>query len=458
MNNKRLKWLAGGLLGLMAVFGLGSCSDDHYDLKSTNASSTLYENVVATNECDSFLMIISRSIVDKKSYGTPATLTYGELLKGTKMLTVWAPKDGTYNAKKWLDMLTEAENYDAAGDRTTAADLYQEVEKQFSQNHLSYFNYTGSYATSSRISLANGKYAVYDVAENTIKGVQITTGATQNIASTNGTVHLLESYIPYAYDLKEVFDFYDELSAMRDYVYSRDTLIFQEEQSTPGATVDGEVQYVDSVFEESNTVMPSIASNADSLAAAIYFTNDVWNNAVEYVKTFYQYREKYPYLDESNNLYNDSVNADSLQETNAVKAIFDNMYYSLYEQPGFDVDNASVESVKNFFETADSLVSTETYNRGHLYHQHAPECNTLTDNETPIEVSNGYVFIVNNFNFKARLAWQYDLTYQMEGGRLLSTQNSRSLSTASPYGVEHTVTEGNRNSTIIGTVSEGVYQ
>ena len=53
MKNKYIKWLTGGLLGLMAVFCLGSCSDDHYDLNTTNATGTLYDNLAAIEECDS---------------------------------------------------------------------------------------------------------------------------------------------------------------------------------------------------------------------------------------------------------------------------------------------------------------------------------------------------------------------------------------------------------------------
>ena len=458
MNNKYNKWFAGSVLGLMTIFGLGSCSDDHYDLNTTNATATLYENVVKTGQCDSFLLIMDKSLVNKKSYGTPATLTYGELLKGTKSLTVWAPKDGTYNAKKWLDMLDEAAKLDAKGDRYNAAELYQTVEKQFSKNHLSYFNYNGSYPESKRIALANGKYAVYDVDENTIKDVEITEGATKNIASSNGTVHVLTSYIPYAYDLRELIEVYPELSSMNSYIEDKDTLAFMEEQSTAGAVVDGKVQYVDSVFLESNKIMPLIATQADSIAAAIYFTNEAWENAVEHVKTFYNYKPAYSYLDEKNNLYTDSIKSDSLQEVRAVKAIFDNMYYSLYEQETFNVDEASVETVQDFFETADSLVSTEYYGKNSIYHQHAPECNTLTNGVTPVEASNGYAFIVDKFNFKANLAWQFDLTYQIEGGRLLNTQNSKSLSTSSPTGVRHDVTDANRNESIEGDVSEDAYQ
>lgn len=460
MNNKYVKWLTGGLLGLMAVFSLGSCSDDHYDLNSNNASGTLWENLVATGQCNDFAKIASRAIVNKKSYGTPASLTYEELLKGNKSLTVWAPKDGTYNSKEWLDMLDRAEELEAAGDRIAAAELYKTVEKQFVLNHLSYFNYNGSYPESKRIALGNGKYAQYDVANKTIKNVAIN----GQYSSVNGTLHLLTDHIPYAYDLKEIIDVYPQLSMMHDYIADKDTLRFIEAASTPGSVIDGQIQYVDSFFIEDNKIMPLIATQADSLAAAIYFTNNAWTTAVEKVKKFYNYKTAYAYVDEKNNVYTDSIKADSVQEARAVKAIFDNMYFSLYEQPAFDVKRASVESVKSFFESSDSLVSTEYYNKfdaytpSYKFHQHAPECNVLSDKQTPIEASNGYAFLVDNFNFKANKSWQFDKTYEAENPNNINTQYSKSLSLTQPSGVRHTVSEGNKNDSVQGKVSGDQYQ
>lgn len=456
MNIKYSKWLGGSVIGLMMVFGIVSCSDDHYDLNSTNASGTLYENLVATHECDSFVMILNKSYVNVKSYGNASGLTYGQLLQGTKALTVWAPKDGSYNAKQWLDMLDEAAALQQAGNRQEAATLYQTVEKRFSQNHLSYFNYTGSYPESRQITLANGKYATYDVAGNTIDGVDITSEtATRNVASVNGTLHVLTHYLPYAYDLRELIEVTPSLSNMYDYVHKMDTMEFVEYLSVAGAVVNGEVQYVDSFFLERNKVLPDIANEADSMAAAIYLTNDAWTAAVEHVKQFYNYKPAYAYKDENGNLYTDSIKADSLQEAAAIKQIFNNTYYSLNEQPAFDPKTASVASVKNFFETADSLVSTQNY----LNYEHnikAPDCRDLSDHQTPVEASNGYAFIVDNFNFKANQAWQYDLTF--EADRAFNSQYSRSLSSASPRGVTHTVTDANRNDTVVGQVYNGTYQ
>ncbi len=457
MKNKYAKWVACGFLGLMAVFGLNSCTDDHYDLNSNNAKGTLWENLTATGECNDFLNILSKSIVNKKAYGVPASLTYADLLKADNSMTAWAPKDGTYDAQKWMTILEQAKQAEENGDLTTAADKYQQVEKQFVKNHLSYFNYNGSYATSKRITLANGKYAEYNSGEGTIKGVAIESGENRNIASVNGTAHVLTSYIPYSYDLKEILETTPDLSLLNDYVTSKDTLIFSESSSIKGATVDGQVQYVDSVFKESNKIMPDIATNADSLVAAIYFKNDAWQKALEYTKKSFQYKRAYSYIDEKGQLYTDSLRADSLQESKAVEALFKNMFYSLDEQPAFDKSTASTETVKAFFEHADSLASTDHYGTSRHY-QRAPFANVLTDGQTPVEVSNGYVFLVDNFNFKANKSWQFDETIEAEGGNQINTQYSKSLSTASPRGVQYTVLASACNPRVAGKLSSNSYQ
>ncbi len=457
MKNKYAKWVTCGFLGLMAVLCLDSCTDDHYDLNSNNAKGTLWENLNATGECNDFLDILSKSVVNKKAYGVPASITYADLLKADNSMTAWAPKDGTYDAQKWQALLAEAKQAEESGDLVTAAEKYKLVEKQFVKNHLSYFNHTGSYASVKRIALANGKYAEYDSGEGTIKGVGIESGANRNIASVNGTAHLLSSYIPYAYDLKEILETTPDLSLLYEYVASKDTLIFSESSSIKGATVDGQVQYVDSVFYESNKIMPDIATDADSLVAAIYFKNDAWQKALEQVKKSFKYKEAYSYVDEKGVLYTDSLRADSLQEAKAVDALFKNMFYSLDEQPAFDQSNASVESVKTFFETADSLVSKEYYGQNR-YYQRAPYANVLTDGQTPVEVSNGYAFIVDNFNFKTNKSWQFDKTLEAENSYLVNTQYSKSLSTASPRGVTQTVLDGARNPIVSGKLSGNSFQ
>ena len=233
------KWFKGGLIGLIAVFGIASCSDDHFDLNTTNASGSVWENLVATHQVDSFAMILEKTIVGKKSYGIPKTLTYKGLLQSGRVMTVWAPKDGTYNAKYWLDLLEKGEN--------------ELVETQFIRNHMANFNYTGATPVAEQLVLYNSKYATYDVGQNTFKDVAISNDPRyKNIASTNGTIHLLEGAASFEYNLRELIDAHPSLTDLSDYLEKTDTLMFMSGLSVIGATVDGEIQYVDSFFFKRN--------------------------------------------------------------------------------------------------------------------------------------------------------------------------------------------------------------
>ncbi|MDY5773460.1 MAG: hypothetical protein SPK32_08530 [Bacteroidaceae bacterium] len=446
MKKISIKWFKSGLIGLLAIFGMASCSDDHFDLNTTNATGTLWENLVASGQADDFTKILEKTIVNKKSYGIPATITYKELLNSPRVFTVWAPKDGTYDAQKWLDLLAEGKN--------------EVVEKQFVRNHIANYNYSGAYAKVEKIMLYNSKYAEYNVPENTFKGVSISSDPKfKNIPSTNGTLHILENIAPYAPSLREVIETETSTSDMYEYILDKDTLMFIEWLSTEGSTVNGKIQYVDSYFVESNKILPSIAMNEDSISAAIIPSNTAWQEAIAKIEPFFNLKNKYTYFDEDlNKFVTDSVRADSLKELYAKRVIFNNMFYSLREQPGFNYEDATVSSVKNFFETADSLVSTAYYLSSYEYHQHAPYCNTLTEGKTPLEASNGYAFITDHFNFHANKAWQYDIVIEAEHTYYLNQHYCNYLLSSSPSGIRHQVTDGNRNDSVQGRVRSNAYQ
>lgn len=447
------KWFKGGLIGLIAVFGIASCSDDHFDLNTTNATGTVWENLVATHQVDSFAMILEKTIVGKKPYGIPATLSYKELLRSGRVLTVWAPKDGTYNAKQWLDLLDQGEN--------------ELVETQFVRNHMANFNYTGATPEVEHLVLYNSKYATYDVPENKFKDVDISADPRfKNIPSTNGTIHLLEGAASFEYNLRELIDINPSLSDLSDYLEQTDTLMFMPGLSIIGATVDGEIQYVDSFFSKRNKMMPmdvtNVINNEDSVCGAIIPSNPAFQEAIEKIGKQYQYREDrvYRFYDEDTKVVvTDTIDTDSLKELYTMQAIFKNMFYSLYEQPAFkDVENATPESVKNFFETSDSLVSTSYYNQDKIYHQHAPQCNELTEGKTPEKASNGFAFITDNFNFKANKAWEHDIIVDATRTNLVNGNETKLTAPKIPKGTSRFVTEANRNDSVAGILYQDRYQ
>lgn len=450
MNKKCNKWLFGGLLGFLAIFSISSCSDDHFDVGTmTEAKGTLWDNIVATQKCNDFVEILQKTLVNKKEYGIPATLTYDELLKSSRVLTVWAPVDGTYDASKWLNKLAEGDN--------------EAVEQQFVANHIAYFNYNGSFPQVQQVLMANNKYAKYDntVTPNTFQDLSIAANY-QNVPATNGTLHLLEDGAsPFLPNLREILEEYDELDSMYQYIESRDTVYFNDKASTIGTAVDGVVHYVDSVFNKYNLVYPAIAENEDSCCAAIFPSNRAWNQAIATIKPHYNYKDRYYYVTASSTtvLSTDSIPVDSLSDIRTVNAILNNMFYSLDEQPGFNVKDASVETVGDFFRTCDSLMSTVYYRNSYKYHQHATgdlvSCNDLAEGKDPIEASNGYAFITDNFNFKSPNSWKFDIEFEAEQSYYIQ-ENTQFAANYSSHDVL-TVTPTTVNPYVPGTISNNRY-
>lgn len=450
MNRNFNKWLSKGLLALLAVCGFTSCTDDHFDIDTTTtAQGSLWDKMVATGKCNDFAKILSKTIVDRKDYGTPATLTYEDLLKSNKVMTIWAPEDGTYDAQKWLDMLGDGSSVKAN----------ENVESQFVANHIAYFNYNGSYPVNQRILLANGKFTNYNAADNSFNDVSISDKFT-NVPAANGTLHVLTAPAPFKPNLRQILLQYPELSSLYNYVESRDTVEFIESLSTPGTTIDGIVHYVDSFFRSYNKVYPSIAANEDSLCAAIFPSNQAWEEALNTIGKYYNYKKTYAYYTskEATKPTLDTLKADSVREARTVQAIFNNMFYSLYEQPAFDVNSASVETVGNFFRTCDSLMSTAYYSTSNLRHQYAPQCWELAEGKDPIESSNGYAFITDHFNFKPSRSWQYDIELEAENSWYINDRNTSTVLAANPTGSNNKVTENTQNPAVTGKLGGNAYR
>ncbi len=448
MNKRYNRLIVGGLLGFLAIFSISSCTDDHFDVGTkTEANGTLWENLVATQQCDDFALILQKTLVNKKDYGIPATLTYDALLKSDRVITVWAPIDGTYDAQKWLDLLEQGDN--------------ETVEQQFVANHIAYFNYNSSYPQVQKILLANQKYAEYDntVSPNTFQNRSILPA--YETPSKNGTLHVIDSVSSFLPNLREILSMHDELSSLYQFVEGQDTVYFNENASTIGTTVDGVVHYVDSVFNEYNLVYPTISENEDSCCAAIFPSNNAWNQAMSAISSHYKYKGRYYYVNSSTTtvLQTDTIAADSLQEINTVKAIFNNMFYSLDEQAGFDVNDASVETVGDFFRTCDSLVSTTYYHYNYKHHQHATgdlvSCRDLAEGKDPLQASNGYAFITDNFNFKSPNSWKFDIEIEAEVGYYIQ-DNAQFAANYSSHNIMF-VTDATTNPYVEGTVSNNRY-
>jgi len=135
------------------------------------------------------------------------------------------------------------------------------------------------------------------------------------------------------------------------------------------------------------------------------------------------------------------------------------MFYSLDEQAGFDVNDASVETVGEFFRTCDSLVSTTYYHYNYKHHQHATgdlvSCRDLAEGKDPLQASNGYAFITDNFNFKSPNSWKFDIEIEAEVGYYIQ-DNAQFAANYSSHNIMF-VTDATTNPYVEGTVSNNRY-
>ena len=450
MNSRYFKWLKSGLLGTLALLGLNACSDDHFDISPSTAKESLWTQIASNPGLDSLKQILERTTFTLDEYSpTSEVLTYDKLLQSAQTFTVWAPKDGTYNAQYWLDMLnTEGGN--------------RQVEKQFVRNHIARYNFSGvNGGDTIRVTMLNSKVNEYNLIDNTFKDVAIE-GATQ--PASNGSLHVLSGEAAVDPNLYEVIEVAEGLDSLYNFLHEDDTLMFNQGASTPGATVDGEVQYVDSVFHISNTIIGSLNSwqNEDSVMLGVLPSNEAWEEALAKVSKYFNYKESYPYRNAGSTqiLYN-SFNVDSMRDVRMKNVILSNVITSLGQQPTYDETQSSLEYFKNWISSTDSLVrgGYASLDNPNIYQ---PYLSQIFDGGEPMEVSNGLAYIVNTYNYLPSKSWHTTIRVEAEstywqnvnGFASAAKENSESLY----YGQAVDLTSLNRNDSVKGYVSNNSFR
>ena len=426
------------------LVGLTACSDDHFDISQGTATSTLWEEIASNQNLDSLKMILERTTVTKDEYDTKGGIKYSDLLQSSQTFTLWAPENGTYNAAYWLEKLANGQN--------------QTVEKQFVRNHLARYNYSGANGDVTNITMMNSKVNVYDPVATTFRGVAIDGSV---IAAKNGSLHLLKGQAQYVSNLYESIEFTSNLDSLYNFLHADDTLMFDESSSTPGATVDGEIQYVDSVFYRSNTVVGNLSlwKNEDSLLLAVVPTNNAWNEAKQKISKYFKYKSSYPYKEDFSTkiLYN-KLNGDSMADAMVKSKMLNNIVVSLTKQPGFDANQASISYVKSFLANADSIVRGGASSLTNP-NVHNPYFNQVIEGVEPYEVSNGYVYPIQSYNYTPSKYWHNVIRIEAENG---SNQNVNGFASAyrngNYYGTVVNLTNLNRNDSIIGAVSSNSFR
>lgn len=406
IRNKIKTIIKTGLIGAMALSAFPSCSDtwgDHYDLAEgfeSTATATLWEQIQANENLSQFAAILEKAHYYTDENHRAGNYTFKDMLNSTQILTVWAPEDGTYDAEKWLSMC-ETDGYT--------------VQHQFLGNHIALWRRHANGTAVDDMTMLNSKRISFDRENLTFEGEKL---LSYNIAAKNGVLHTLGAAIPFQYNLYEYIKSDPRLSKLKAYITSKDTTYFSASSSTEGPSDEnGNPTYVDSVYFTSNLLflnrnyMPTNAEWAtylegmsaeldveDSAFAVILPTDQAWQAARDKISKYYNYASAYINKSEADNGVSKefTLNADSLKELCLDMDLTSPLAFNINGQPKEGVGQLTAETFDTYKGALAYLLNTVNDT---LYSTPQWSQVDLFDGATPIEMSNGLGYVVNNWNF-----------------------------------------------------------
>lgn len=399
-----------GLLGAAVLLGFTACTDDHFDIQpsTVSGSNTIWQNIEANADLDSVAMILRRCKVMKSQTDKSAKQTYAELLATSQQLTAWLPKNGTFNAKQYLDELDSAAVL-RAKDEMAGTRAEYDVANRFARNHIARFNYESNMGEQ-RIALMNSKIVNYNAGEGTFNGVKLD-AANANVLSSNGMLHVLDGESQFAYNIFERLQVDSRFAKIYGDIDKYNVYTFSASSSTQGSmNHNGSMEYVDSVWSRTNSLISDARLNdltdEDSLFVSVIPTDAAYEAARQKLQGLFKYAKSYNYAwDESKRDWTNKgtnalkFNTDSLTTYNVTDRILSASSFSVGYNSEGPVTTSNPQAFLNHVLTADSLNTNVGLV---IYNKDKGNVNPIFDGQTAddaIKASNGYIFAVDNYNY-----------------------------------------------------------
>ena len=399
-----------GLLGAAVLLGFTACTDDHFDIQpsTVSGSNTIWQNVEASADLDSVAMILRRCKVMKSQTDKSAKQTYAELLATSQQLTAWLPKNGTFNAKQYLDELDSAAVL-RAKDEMAGTRAEYDVANRFARNHIACFNYESNMGEQ-RIALMNSKIVNYNAGEGTFNGVKLD-AANANILSSNGMLHVLDGESQFAYNIFERLQVDSRFAKIYGDIDKYNVYTFSSSSSTQGSmNHNGSMEYVDSVWTRTNSLISdarlTYLTDEDSLFVSVIPTDAAYEAARQKLQGLFKYAKSYNYAwDASKRDWTNKgtnalkFNTDSLTTYNVTDRILSASSFSVGYNSEGPVTTSNPQAFLNHVLTADSLNTNVGLV---IYNKDKGNVNPIFDGQTAddaIKASNGYIFAVDNYNY-----------------------------------------------------------
>lgn len=397
-----------------------SCSDwdDHYDAETAvagSATSTIWENLSSNANLSQFADLMKKA-------------GYDVVLNATQTYTVWAPLNGTFD----YDVLTTVGN--------------EKLLKEFVQNHIARNNYPASGDVDETISMLNEKVFTFEGAGSYyMGGVSV---AQANVASNNGVIHTLNGKLDFRSNIIESLEAGAfAIDSISNYIHSYDVLRLNESKSIQGPVVDGQITYLDSVFDDYNPLCQTYAwiDREDSNYTMIVPTNEAWKKMKDAIMPLYNYVDGLIFVESPSSTSGISRNVEA-DLPNGAAYWRDSMVYHNIMSSLFFNNNLFDNTVLNIIESGgkpnnDSLVN----NMGRIFY--TEDANALFEGTTVVRKSNGnFVVTDDSLRMHPWMVWNPIINIECEYSQYQATAKDGTLNT-------NYITAGTQNPDVPGEVS-----
>jgi hypothetical protein len=339
------------IIVVLFASSITSCSDvwdSHYSPVFTEKSDlNLYKYI----EKDSSLAVFNFML---KMSG------YDSILSKNQTYTVWAPVNTAFLGVNFLD----------------SAEISEIVK-----NHIARFSNPTSDVTSKSVFMLDNKYIDFKRV-----GTGFTFGGKNlvksNIATANGILHYIDTYVPYIPNIWEFIGKTENLDSIKNYLYSQSKIQFDAVASGDPIGVDSLTKQLlyDSVFVYKNLILDKIGQlgKEDSIYTAILPTNAAWSEAYNRIKPYFNTLAK-------------NGGVQTQRENTQLAIVQDAIFRKRVSDPG----------------TLDSIVSTT----GSVFKSPA---GYIFSGTTKNELSNGNAYVTDLLKYKAGDSWQKTIRVEAE--------------------------------------------
>lgn len=405
MNKKLFLLMTGVVLASITFTAMTSCEDDHYTVDPVlSGKGTMWENIQQTPELSEFASILSK-VYYSTSETSVTTQTYADLLNHDQTFTLWAPKNGTFDYAKWNAMLE-------SGDREQ---IYK-VENELIRSCMTRYSHVLTGSKVEDITFFNSKKGTFDCGSRTINDVNIVEA---NLGTTNGVVHITDGAVAYLPNIYEYINSNENLTRFSAFLKKYEDMEFDETASTQGPTVDGNITWVDSVSHLTNTYfyptyLGAYINREDSSYVMVLPNDQLWDAQYDKMKSYFNYRTNYSQNVITVNPVDLTTSTETLTTTYSEEeldsivdfrtndAIARNLCFNHNWQYGHNYVDMATEGV------CDSIMATS----GVVFYD--PYSAQLFDHVEPVKLSNGYGYLVDNFNYRLEDTWLEEKEYEAE--------------------------------------------